>query len=100
MEVRFSKEFGRAVKRLSGKRLESVKDAIQEVMDASSLADISNCKKLKGYRFVYRIRVGNYRAFFVFHVHIENDTVKFEYLLPRGEAYNKKNEENLRLRDN
>ena len=35
--------------------------------------------------------IGNY---------IENDTVKFEYLFSRGEAYNKKNEENLRLRDN
>lgn len=38
--------------------------------------------------------------FFVFHVHIEDDVVWFEYLLPRGEAYSKKSEENLKRKDN
>lgn len=48
---------------------------------------------------MYRIRIGSYRAFFVFHVHIENDVVEFEYLLKRGEAYDKKNEEKFREKD-
>ena len=74
MKVEYSKAFVKAVRKLSG-------------------------KKLAGYDFVYRIRIGSYRAFFTFHVHIENDVVMFEYLLPRGEAYDKKNQEKLRCID-
>ena len=32
----------------------------------------------------------DYRAIFSFHVEIINDTVKFNYLVSRGEAYGKK----------
>ena len=48
---------------------------------------------------IYRIRIGSYRAFFVFHVEIIEDTVKFEYLISRGEAYDKKNMKRLRGKD-
>ena len=74
MKVEYSKAFVKAVRKLSG-------------------------KKLAGYDFVYRIRIGSYRAFFTLHVHIENDVVMFEYLLPRGETYDKKNQEKLRCID-
>lgn len=79
--------------------LDSVRNSVQEVIDAQSIEQITDCKKLVDYDFVYRIRVGDYRAFFIFHVHIENDVVKFEYLLSRGEAYDKKNQEKLRRVD-
>ena len=78
---------------------DSVRNAIQGVMEARCIDEITDCKKLVGYDFVYRIRIGSYRAFFTFHVHIENDVVMFEYLLPRGEAYDKKNQEKLRRID-
>jgi hypothetical protein len=48
---------------------------------------------------MYRIRIGDYRAFFVFHVQIIGDTVMFEYLVSRGEAYNKKIQQKLRRKD-
>lgn len=99
MNVEYSKAFVKAVKKLSGKMLQSVRNVVQEVIDADTIDDITDCRKLTGYDFVYRIRIGDYRAFFVFHVLIEDDTVKFEYLLPRGEAYGKKNEQNLRQKD-
>ena len=85
--------------KLSGKMLDSVRAAIQEVIDAQSVDQITDCKKLIDFDYVYRIRIGSYRAFFTFHVHIENDVVMFEYLLPRGEAYDKKNQEKLRRVD-
>ena len=75
MKVSYSKAFVKAVDKLSGKILLSVRDAI------------------------YRIRIGNYRAFFTFHVQIVDDTVMFQYFLPRGEAYSKKSKENLRAKD-
>ena len=99
MRVSYSKAFVKAVDKLSGKMLSSVRDAIQEVMDAESLSDISDCKKLSGYNHVYRIRIGGYRAFFTFHVQIVDDVVVFQYLLPRGEAYGKKSQNDLRDKD-
>lgn len=99
MKVKYSKDFVKSIRKLSGKMLLSARNAIQEIIDAESIEDISDCKKLTSYKYIYRIRIGSYRAFFVFHVQITDDTVKFEYLLSRGEAYNKKNMENLRNKD-
>lgn len=99
MKVDYSKTFLKAVDKLSGKMLASVLDMIREVKSVNSVDEITDCIKLTGYKFVYRIRVGDYRAFFIFHVRIENDTVKFEYLVSRGEAYGKKVESVLRKKD-
>lgn len=35
------------------------------------------------------------RTFFIFHVEVKDDTVKFKYLVPRGEAYAKKSRDGL-----
>ena len=90
MKVNFSKDFEKVVKKLSGKMLDSVRRVIIEVKNANDITDITDCKKLIGYHSIYRIRIGDYRAFFTFHIEIENDTVKFKYLTSRGEAYGKK----------
>ena len=99
MKVRFSKDFEKSVRKLSGKLLVSVRRTIQEVVDASKLEEISDCKKLTGYENVYRLRIGSLRAFFTFHIEIIDDFVFFRYLFSRGEAYDKKNEERLRNAD-
>lgn len=64
MRVDFSKDFAKAIDRLSGKIYESVRDAINNVIDATSLEDIHNCKKIETPNSVYRIRIGSKRAFF------------------------------------
>ena len=97
MKVEYSKEFIKSVRKLSGKILESVRKTKQEVIDAPSIEYITNCKKLTNYKSVYRIRIGNYRVFFIFQV--TNNVVIFEYLYSRGEAYSKKSKENLRRKD-
>ncbi len=97
MKVEYSKEFIKSVRKLSGKILESVRKTIQEVIDAPSIEYITNCKKLTNYKSVYRIRIGNYRVFFIFQV--TNNVVIFEYLYSRGEDYSKKSKENLRRKD-
>ena len=99
MNVEYSKDFEKSVKKLSGKMLDSVRGVISEVKNAESIKDITDCKKLVGYRNVYRIRIGDYRAFFTFHVEIINDTVIFRYLVSRGEAYAKKMDESLKRID-
>ena len=99
MNVEYSKDFEKSVKKLSGKMLDSIRRVITEVKNAESIKDITDCKKLVGYRNVYRIRIGDYRAFFTFHVEIINDTVIFRYLVSRDEAYAKKMDESLKRID-
>ena len=99
MNVNYSKDFKKSVMKLSGKMLDSVRRVVAEVKNAESLKDITDCKKLVGYRNVYRIRIGDYRAFFTFHIEIINDTVFFRYLVPRGEAYGKKTQTELKRID-
>lgn len=97
MKVEYSKSFQKAVLKLSGKYRKSVAEVIKEVKNASSIEDITDCKKLKGFQNIYRIRIGGFRAFFLFKIII--DTVVFQYLVSRGEAYNKEYETKLRGKD-
>ena len=99
MNVEYSKDFEKSVKKLSGKMLGSIRKVITEVKNAENIKEIIDCKKLVGYRNVYRIRIGDYRAFFTFHIEIVNDTVIFRYLVSRGEAYAKKMDETLKRID-
>lgn len=99
MKVRFSKDFEKAVGKLTGKNLTSVLSTIREVKEASTISEIHNCKKLVSYQYIYRIRIGCYRAFFTFHLQIIDDIIEFQYLVSRGEAYNKKSQSNLRGKD-
>ena len=99
MKLQFSKEFAKALDKLSGKYHSSVVNAINDVYAAESVLDIPNCKKIESLNSVYRIRIGDRRAFFVLHIEIDGNIARFEYLLSRGEAYDKKNLQKLRLRD-
>jgi len=99
MKVGYSKSFEKAVRNLSGKTLDSVRRVILEVKAADNIKEITDCKKLTGFKSVYRIRIGDYRAFFTLHVEIIGETVFFEYLTLRGEAYGKKMQEKLRRKD-
>ena len=99
MKVDYSKSFLKTVDKLSGKQLDSVLDVIREVKRAQGIEDITDCKRLVGYHTVYRIRIGSYRAFFMFHVEIVDDTVTFQYLVSRGQAYTKKVEKQLKRLD-
>ncbi len=99
MKVDFSKDFTKALDKLSGKIHHSIVEAINNVIDAQCLEDINNCRKIESLNSTYRIKIGSKRAFFVLHINIDGDLVKFEYLVSRGEAYDKKNMERLRKRD-
>lgn len=99
MRIAFSKDFSRSLDKLSGKIYDSVRDAINQVIDAKTLDEIQNCRKIETLHSVYRIRIGSKRAFFVLHVEVEGDLVKFEFLVSRGEAYDKKNMDRLRKKD-
>ena len=48
MRVEFSKEFEKAVRKLSGKMLESVREAVQEVMDAENIEETDGLQETGG----------------------------------------------------
>jgi mRNA-degrading endonuclease RelE of RelBE toxin-antitoxin system len=106
MIVRYSKSFEKSVRKLSGKVLVSVKNMILEVISAENLNDITDCKRLSGFDYIYRIRIGDLRALLLLTVIQNVDTgdepkeiIVFEYLVSRGQAYSKKISEQLRLLD-
>lgn len=99
MKVEYSKAFVKAVKKLSGKMLDSVKKTILEVKKAENVGNLNNCEKLVGYKNVYRLRIGDLRAFFFLRLEVDNNTVVFEYLVPRGQAYNKKIHDQLKKKN-
>jgi mRNA-degrading endonuclease RelE of RelBE toxin-antitoxin system len=105
MIVEYSKSFEKSVRKLSGKMLESVKTVILEVVAAEELNEITNCRKIVGFDNVYRIRIGDLRALFLFTI-IKNEEsedsesiVVFEYLISRGQVYSKKINEQLKRLD-
>lgn len=69
--------------------LVSVTQTIRETKEAENTGQLKNCEKLVGYKNIYRLRIGDLRAFFFLRIEIEGDTVVFEYLIPRGQAYDK-----------
>lgn len=99
MNIEYSKAFVKAVKKLSGKMLDSVKEIILETRKAEDISQLRNCEKLVGYKNIYRLRIGDFRAFFFLRVEVEGNTVIFEYLVPRGQAYNKKIHDKLKKKD-
>ena len=77
MKVSIDESFTKDTDRISNKKIRSrVADIIEEVKRADKLFAIRNCKKLKGYKNVYRIG-------FVF----EDQTVDFSRFLHRSEVY-------------
>mgnify|MGYP006305278891 CR=1 FL=1 len=99
MKVEYSKAFVKAVKKLSGKMLDSVKTTIIETKKAENVSQLTNCEKLVGFKNIYRLRIGDLRAFFFLRIKSDGDTVIFEYLVPRGHAYDKKMQTNLKKKD-
>ena len=99
MKVILSKAFTKSVERLSGKQLKSVLEVIADTKAAQSIEDIPNCTRLVGYKNIYRIRIGSLRAFLAFRIEIIDNVVCFLFLVPRGQAYTKKVETELKHQD-
>jgi mRNA interferase RelE/StbE len=78
--IQFEKD---AEKELSKKLQLQLADIIEKIQQAEQLTQISNVKKMKGYRNAYRIRLGEYRIGFLF----ENNTVKLSRVMNRKEIY-------------
>jgi len=84
MNVKIDRSFEKDTDRIRDrKQLARVAECIREVMDAEKLADISNLKKLRGFKEHYRIRVGDFRI----GLRVDGDDVILERFLSRKDIY-------------
>jgi len=83
MMVEFLSSFNRDIGKLSQSVKNDVAHAIAEVEEATKLAETGNLKKLKGFKNVYRIRIGEYRI----GLFIEKGTVEFARIVHRKDIY-------------
>lgn len=97
MNVEYSKQFVKAAHKLTGKYKISLQRIIAEVMQANEVADLTNCIKMVGFQYCYRLKMGDYRLVLFFKV--VDQVVIFELLLSRGEVYRKEREMNLRKKE-
>jgi len=72
MNVEVRKLFVKDAERLPAEIQHELYAVIKEIEKADRLTQLGNCKKLKGFKTAYRIRVGQYRIGFFF----EKDTVR------------------------
>ncbi len=72
-----------AMKQLSKSLQLQLADIIDQLRNVRLLDEISNLKKLRGYKTAYRIRLGNYRIGFL----LEDNIIKLSRIMHRREIY-------------
>ena len=84
MQVKYRESFIKDLKQIKNKQVKKqIEKTIKLVKSASTLSEIPNVKKLRGYKNFYRIRIGNYRIGF----YLENNTLVFVRVLHRKDFY-------------
>jgi len=84
MQIEFTRKFQKQLESCQDHKISNrVIRVIEEVIEAETVNQIHNLKKLTGYRNIYRIRIGSYRLGLV----IENATVTFAALDHRSSIY-------------
>lgn len=84
MKVSFTKTFEKNIKQITDNKIKKdLLEIILQVKNTNTLSEIPNLKKLKGYKFHYRIRLKDYRI----GLYIENETIEFARFAHRKEIY-------------
>jgi mRNA interferase RelE/StbE len=84
MNVEFLEKFSKDVNRIQDKSVrKKIEKIISNFKEAKSLHQLTNVKKLEGFKNAFRIKLGDYRIGFFF----ENDTAEFARIAHRKEIY-------------
>ena len=85
MIIEFDKSFEKSLEKLKNKSLfQKIEKVIIDFENAKSLTDLPNVKKLTGYKFYYRLRIGEYRLGFE---KISENTFRFIIVVHRKDIY-------------
>jgi len=80
MKIEFYTQFDKQIDKLTDETLKlKISNVVKQVMDAQSLSEIKNLKKLKGSKSAYRIRIGEYS--------FESNTIYFATIANRKDIY-------------
>jgi mRNA interferase RelE/StbE len=86
MNVEFDKSFEKSIDRLRDKSLiPKIQRTIRLLESKKNLSEITNSKKLAGYKTYYRIRIGDYRLGFE---KISETTIRLIIIAHRKDIYN------------
>lgn len=86
MEVEFGEKFSKELRKVNDPKIKrSLSKFIRGVKASNDLTQIPKLKKLKGYKNIYRARIGDYRVGLI---HSE-DKLSFETILHRKDIYKK-----------
>lgn len=83
MNIDIHSSFVKDTKKLPSPVKQKLADIIVQIKSANNLQEITNCKKLTGYKTAYRIRIGDYRIGFFY----TKDVVELTTILHRREIY-------------
>lgn len=84
MNLVFLNSFKKDLAKITNTKLkEKIISIILSFQEAQSINDIPHLKKLKGYPFAYRIRIGDYRL----GVYIEDDRIELVRSAKRSDIY-------------
>ena len=84
MNIVVTKKFAKdADKELSKQQKQHLAQILISITEAKTLTEISDCKKLKGFKNAYRIKFGDFRIGFLW----EDETVKLSRVLNRKDVY-------------
>ena len=84
MQIEITRKFQKQVEACDDKHMRlKILSIIQEVIASESMQGFTNLKKLKGYKNIYRIRLGNYRIGIV----IDDKIVIFAAFDHRSDIY-------------
>ena len=67
MQYLINKKFEKSFKKLTDKLvIKDIAETIENIEQAKNITDIKDCKKLKGYKTAFRIKIGDYRIGIVY----------------------------------
>lgn len=85
MIVEFDKSFDKSLDRIKDKAIfPKLEKLISLLEEANTISNIPNCKKLSGYKFYYRLRLGDYRLGFE---KTDENTIRFIIIAHRKDIY-------------
>ncbi|MCF8302070.1 MAG: type II toxin-antitoxin system RelE/ParE family toxin [Bacteroidales bacterium] len=84
MEIEFTNKFNKQLDRLGdAKTKNKIKHFIFHATQVDSLKELPNIKKLSGYNYYYRAKIGDYRIAMV----LRNNKLTFAAIGKRGDIY-------------
>ena len=83
MNYEIRKSFIKDASKLSAITQKELAEVISQIELSSTLSELKNCKKLKGFPSAYRIRLGQYRLGLFY----ENQTIELVRILARKDIY-------------